>query len=295
MPDRHASGIGHDHISFIVVGAGAAVSALRFSGRTVLITGASSGLGAALSSEFAAQGAAVVLAARRLDRLEAVAARIRDRGGRALVVVCDVTREEDLLRAMAAIHAAGWVVDTVVANAGFGVAGRFSALRTADYQRQFDTNVFGVVRTVRAALADLQASRGSIVIVGSIAGHIPMAGISAYGMSKFALRALAGALRGELRSAEINVTLISPGFLASEFRQIDNLGVRHPHAPESIPAWLLVSSEQAARTIVRAVYRRRGECVVTGHGRVLVWLYRHMPWLVEAVLRSWRPTRKAVH
>jgi len=269
------------------------LNAAAFAGRTALITGASAGIGAALAEEFARQGAAVVLAARRLERLEELAGRIHARGGRALAVSCDVRLDGDLLRAISATHAAGWGVDIVVANAGFGVVGAVQQLQLADYQRQFDTNVFGVLRTIQVALPDVLARRGSIVILGSVAGHIPMAGISAYGMSKFALRALAGALRQELRPSGVAVTLISPGFIASEFRQIDNAGVRHADTREQIPAWLLVPAQRAARAMVNAVRRRQGERVVSAHGRVLVWLYRHCPRLVEGALRIWRPRRRS--
>jgi short-subunit dehydrogenase len=94
------------------------------------------------------------------------------------------------------------------------------------------------------------------------------------------VRALARALRHELRPHGIGVVLISPGFVASEIRQIDNAGVRHHDAPDPIPRWLVMPAETAARKIVRAVARRRGEAVVTGHGKLAVWLERHAPWLV---------------
>jgi short-subunit dehydrogenase len=265
-----------------------------FAGRTVLITGASSGIGAALAREFAAQGAGVVLAARRLERLEALAAEIRSAGGQALACSCDITRAGDPERVLDQVHAAGLSVDIVVANAGFAVAGRFEKLTLADYQRQFATNVFGVLRTIQAALGDVRAGRGSVVILGSVAGHISLPGISAYSMSKFAVRALAHALRGELRPYGVSVTLISPGFVASEFRQIDNAGRWHANAPETVPSWLLVSAERAARTVVRAVHRRQRERVVTGYGRCLVWIYRHAPWLVDAAVRLGRPVRRVV-
>lgn len=266
----------------------------RFAGRTVLITGAASGIGAALGREFARQGAAVVLTARRLERLEALAVEIRQAGGRAMALACDVTREGDCERAIAQVHAAGWHLDIVVANAGFGVAGAFGNLTLADYQRQFDTNVYGVLRTLRAGLADVREHRGSLVIIGSVAGHIALPGISAYAMSKFALHALAQSLRVELRRQGINVTLISPGFVSSEFRQVDNAGRRHADLPEPMPAWLLADPSRVARSIVRAVQRGVRERVVTGHGRLLVWTWRHAPWLVNAVLRFWQPVRRVV-
>jgi NADP-dependent 3-hydroxy acid dehydrogenase YdfG len=266
----------------------------RFAGRTVLITGASSGIGAALAREFARQGASLVLAARRLERLEALAGEIRGARGTALALACDVTRDGDCERVVEQAHAAGLHLDIVVANAGFGVAGAFRKLTLADYQRQFDTNVHGVMRTLRAGLADVQERRGSLVIIGSVAGHVAMPGNSAYAMSKFAVRALAYALRGELRRHGVSVTLISPGFVSSDIRRTGNDGRLHAELPETMPGWLLGDPARVARVIVRAVHRRVRERVVTGHGRVLVWVYRHAPWLFNAVLRIWQPVRRVV-
>ena len=271
------------------------MNSTHFAGRTVLITGASSGIGAALAREFAHQGAGLVLMARRRERLEALAAGIRAAGGQALALTGDVTRDGDCERVVAQAHAAGLTLDIVVANAGFAVAGTFSRLELADYQRQFDTNVYGVLRTLRAGLADVTERRGSLVIIGSVAGHIALSGISAYAMSKFALRALAQSLRSEQRRHGVNVTLISPGFVSSEFRQVDNHGRHHAGLPESMPAWVLADPARVARVVVRAVRRRTRERVVTGHGRVLVWIYRHAPWLLNGLMRIWQPVRRVVH
>jgi short-subunit dehydrogenase len=135
---------------------------------------------------------------------------------------------------------------------------------------------------------------GRLVIIGSVAGHIAMPGNSAYAMSKFAVRALAYALRGELRRHSVSVTLISPGFVHSDIRRVDNLGRLHAELPDFMPAWLPADPARVARVIVRAVQRRARERVVTGHGRVLVWIYRHLPWLFNAALRIWQPVRKVV-
>ncbi|HXD97942.1 MAG TPA: SDR family NAD(P)-dependent oxidoreductase, partial [Candidatus Acidoferrum sp.] len=187
----------------------------RFAGQVVLITGASSGIGAALAREFARQGADVVLLARRADRLAALAREIEGTGRRALVVTADVTVDGDLDRAVASTEAAFGRLDVVIANAGFGVVGPVESLTLDDYRRQFETNVFGVLRTVQATLTLLKASRGRLVILGSVAGHIATPGSSPYSMSKFAVRALAEALGHELAPTGVSVTLISPGFVES--------------------------------------------------------------------------------
>lgn len=255
-----------------------------FDGQVAFITGASSGLGAALARELARQGADAALAARRLDRLEALAADIRDRGRRALALRCDVTRNGDLETAVARTVAELGQLDVLVANAGFGVMGRLEQLTLDDYRRQFETNVFGVLRTIYAGLEPVRASRGRLVVIGSVTGHVALAGASPYAMSKFALRALAQSLRFELAPAGVAVTLVSPGFVDTEIHQIDNRGVRHPEARHPAPAFVRMPAERAARQIVRAVARRRREVIVTALAKTTVHAHRLLPgtfaWVV---------------
>jgi short-subunit dehydrogenase len=257
-----------------------------FAGRVVLITGASSGIGAALAREFAAQGADVVLTARRAAALEALAAALTRDGRRALAVAADVTVDGDLERAAARAREAFGRIDVVVANAGFGVVGPLELLALEDYRRQFETNVFGVLRTVYATLDDLKRTRGRLAIVGSVSGHLAVGGSSPYAMSKFAVRALAEALGHELAPAGVAVTLVSPGYVDSDIRRTDNRGVVHTGAPDPVPGWLRMPTARAARKIVRAIARRRREVVITGHGKAAVFFQRHAPWLVAAVVRG---------
>jgi short-subunit dehydrogenase len=255
-----------------------------FEHHVVFITGASSGIGAALAQEFARQGADVALAARRLDRLATVSAEIERMGRRALVLSCDVTRDGDVESAAARTREALGPIAVSVANAGFGVLGDVTRLTLEDYRRQFETNVWGVLRTVYATIEDLRRTRGRLVIVGSVSGHLSTPGGSAYGMSKFALRALAQSLRAELAGDGVAVVLITPGFVTSELHEIDNRGVRHAGVRDPFRR-LRMPASTAARHIVRATARRRREIIITGHGKLAVFLQRHAPWLVEAGIR----------
>jgi short-subunit dehydrogenase len=249
--------------------------------QTILITGASSGIGAGLARAYARRGDRLALVARRLDLLEALATELRGLGAEVTVHQGDVTRDGDVQRVVEDLAARGIGIDVVYANAGFGVAGNVQRLSIADYQRQFDTNVFGVLRTVKETVPALRKSRGRLVLVGSVAGHAASAGMSAYSMSKFAVRALAETLHGDLAPEGIGVTLVSPGFVDSDIRRTNNQGVVQVGAKDPIPAWLRVGTEQAAREIVRGVDRGKAEIVVTGHGKVIVFIARHFPGLLR--------------
>lgn len=271
-----------------------------FQGKTVLITGASSGIGEELAWQLGQMEAQLTLAARRTDRLEALAQRMAAAGTPpALVVGCDVTRDGDVERAVAESTRRWGRLDVVVANAGFGIVGALRDLRVDDYRRQFETNVFGVLRTIYAALPEIEKTGGNVVIVGSVAGWTSAPNGSPYAMSKFAVRALANAITPELSLAHVTVTLISPGFVASDIRRVDNQGTLHADAAEPIPPWLVMPTAKAARQILRAVARGKGEAIITGHGKLLVAVERFLPWVSRAIKRrlaargGYRPEARA--
>jgi len=252
----------------------------RFSDTTTLITGASSGIGAALAMEIARRGGDVALAARREERLKSLSDEIRQMGRRALALTCDVTRNGDLEKAAQETRDEFGRIDCVVANAGFGVIGGFDRLSLEDFRRQFETNVFGVLRTIQATRNDLIASAGCLAIIGSVNGYIAQPGLSAYAMSKFALLALADSLRYELKSHGVAVLHIAPGFIDTEIRKVDNKGIYHPEARDRVPVRLRMPAEEAARQIADAILKRQSNLVITGLGKLSVFLQRHFPALV---------------
>ena len=264
----------------------------RFRDKVVLITGASSGIGEELAVQLARAGARLALAARRGDRLAQVRERIAAVGGaEPLIVVCDVTLDGDPPRAVAETLAHWNRLDIVIANAGFGVVGPFAKLSLEDYRRQFETNVFGVLRTLQAALPAVLASQGQLVIIGSVAGWTASPGASPYAMSKFAVRALANSITPELALLGVRVTLLSPGFVESDIRRVDNQGRLHAEAAEPIPRWLVVGRDRAVAQMLRAIARGQREMVITGHGKLFVALERFFPWVLRAAARRMAATR----
>ena len=257
---------------------------MKFRDHVALITGASSGIGAALARELAREGARLVLMARRRERLEALQTELAAAGAEVAVHTGDVTQRADLDAAVALAVERFGRLDITVANAGFGVVGTVEKLEVEDYRRQFETNVFAVLETIKACLTELRKRRGRLVLIGSVAGYVSSPNASPYAMSKFAIRALALALEHEIAPHGVTVTLISPGFVVSEIRQVDNRGAHHPFAKDPLPAWLTMSTDVAAKKIVSAAYHRRHEAVITFHGKVLVWIQRFAPWALRLAM-----------
>jgi len=200
--------------------------------------------------------------------------------------------EGDIARVVTELGAQGIVPGIVVANAGFGVVGRAQKLTLDDYRRQLETNTFGVLRTFFETVDCLQKTRGRFVIMGSVAGHISTPGGSPYAMSKFAVRALAEALHGDLKAIGVSCTLISPGFVDSDIRRVDNRGGHHPHARDPVPEWLRMKTDKAARLMVNGILRGKREVIITFHAKVIIFMARHLPRLTRYLLvRSNRGSR----
>ncbi len=259
--------------------------AVQYAGKTIFITGASSGIGAALSVEFARHGANVALAARREDWLNRTLKSAEEAGGRGQVVACDVTSRETMDQAVARTIDTFGSIDVAIANAGYGVDGGLSDLTVEDFRRQFEINVFGVLNTIYAVLPHLKSSRGQLVLIGSVMGRIGLPASSAYVASKFALSGLAESLYYDLAEEGIGVTLINPGLVESNIARVDNQGVFEEGRKDPRPALFIMPVEKAARKIVKQISRRKAEATITGHGKITVWLNRHFPGLIRLVLR----------
>lgn len=218
-----------------------------------LITGASSGIGAATARQAAAAGHRVVLAARSTDRLEALAAEL---GGdeRALAVACDVT-EWDQQEAMAgaALERFGRL-DVVFANAGFGATRGFLEESPEHWRSMVLTNVYGAALTIRATITHLRASRGHLILTGSVAGRVALPG-SLYSCTKWAVTAMAQAARQELDdNSGVRVTLIEPGMVATPF--FENDVSQWALAPEDVADAVMYAVSRPSRVDVSDIMVR---------------------------------------
>jgi len=256
----------------------------RFKDKVALITGASSGIGAAVARQLAREGASVALLARRAERLEMVRKEIEDAGGASVACVADVTNDASLNAAVSKVVQKYGRLDIVLANAGSGISGPIYKLDVDDFRRQFESNFFGVLNTIYATLPYLKESRGQLGLVGSVAGLIGTPDSSPYNASKFAIVGLAESIYYDLSRWGIAVTLINPGFVKSEIRHINNKG-ELTNKPDPIPSWLVMPTEKAADTIVNALYHKKPEVIVTFHGKVFFLLKRFLPGLIRWGIR----------
>jgi NADP-dependent 3-hydroxy acid dehydrogenase YdfG len=200
---------------------------MTLQGKTAVVTGASSGLGAAIGRDIVARGATVVGLARRMDRLEAM----RDElGDRFVPVPCDVTDEKSVDRAFLAIAGLGAPVDILVNNAGLGSFGDVETLRLEDFDVVIGTNLRGLFLCTKAVLPGMRARNestgfgGHIVNIASVAGLIGNPGLAAYNASKFGVRGFSEALMKEVRGQGIKVTCIYPGSIATDFQDTAGTG-----------------------------------------------------------------------
>ncbi len=259
------------------------MSPKHFNNQSVVISGASSGIGLELAKQLVNLGAKVTLLARRLERLEAFKNSLKAFKENILIVKADVTSDEACERALQETIKHFGKINLIIANAGFGVSGNFSDLSIEDIRRQLETNLYGVLRLSKYGEAYLKKTKGQLVIIGSVAAFANSPGVGAYNISKAAVMAFANTLHAEWAVKGINVLLISPGFITSEIRLLDEKGTYQEKNVDPIPNWLVMPVEKAVKQMLKAIKNRRAHLVVTFHGKVALWLSRLTPWLLRYV------------
>ena len=189
----------------------------KIRGKVVVITGASSGLGEAAARLLSAQGATVVLGARRSDRLQSLADELSGSGGKALAVATDVTHRNQVKRLVDTAAQKFGRVDVMINNAGIMPRAPLERLTIDDWDRTIDVNVKGVLYGIAAALPHMKKQKsGHMIFVSSVAGHKIGPDFAVYAATKHAVRALAEGFRQEVKPYNIRTTIISPGAVATE-------------------------------------------------------------------------------
>ncbi len=262
--------------------------------RVILITGASSGIGEATARHLAGEGATVVLAARRRERLQRLAEEIAASGGRALAIPTDITVDADRRHLIErTLHVYGRL-DALINNAGYGQRGPIECVPIEAIRQNFETNLFSLIALTQLVIPILRTQgRGRIVNVSSVAGRIARPFSAVYDATKHALEAISDGLRGELAPFGIHVIVIEPGFIRTEFLHVAQdvsrpvLERAEPYAPfiADLDRWYERWQRWAGRPeAVAAVIRRaltdeppRPRYAVPGHAHLLLALKRWFP------------------
>ncbi|HYP26005.1 MAG TPA: SDR family NAD(P)-dependent oxidoreductase [Blastocatellia bacterium] len=195
----------------------------KLDGQVVIVTGASAGIGEATARRLAREGARVVLAARRGDKLDALGREISASGGSATAVVADITSPEDRERLVKETMSVHGRIDALINNAGYGHRGPVELVPVESIRQNFETNLFSPIALTQLVIPIMRDQGGGrIVNVSSVAGKVARPLSSIYDSTKHALEAISDGLRGELAPFGIRVVIIEPGFIITEFSQVSN-------------------------------------------------------------------------
>jgi short-subunit dehydrogenase len=251
-------------------------------GRVALVTGASSGIGEATARELASRGAAVVLASRDVERLEALRREISASGGRALAVKTDISDAGSVDAMVRGTVEAFGSIDILVNNAGLGLSGRVAELRAGDLRYVFEVNTIGPLNCIQAALTHMRGG-GRIINVSSVVGRRSIPKVGGYCATKFALNALSDALRVEIADRGITVTSVYPGTTRTAFRENSR------RTKDEKRGWRPkgVMPEKVAQKIADAAEKGPRDVYVTLSDRIFVAATMLFPGLTDRLLSRW--------
>lgn len=248
--------------------------------KVVIITGASSGIGRALAIEFATRGAKLVLGARRTDRLQELEQELP--GTEILSVKTDVSVEEECKNLVEKAVSRFGHIDILINNAGISMRANFQDMDLEVMHKVMDVNFYGTVYCTKYALPYLLESKGSLVGVISIAGHVGLPGRTAYSASKFAVRGFLDTVRIENLKKGLHVLVAAPGFTASEVRKsaLTANGTAQGETPRKEEK--MMTSEECALHIANAVKKRKRQLILTFvEGKFTVFLGKFFPSLLD--------------
>lgn len=246
--------------------------------QVVIVTGASSGIGAATARILARQGYTVVLNARRGARLEAIASELTDEGKRVLVVPGDVTKPEDRRQLIATTISAFGRLDILINNAGGARSGSTEALPPDDVRLMFDLNVIAPIELTREAIPHLRRTRGTIINVASLAAFAAFPPVGVYSAAKAALVTWSDALRRELLFTGIHVSVVNPGPVKTEFGQVAGMGEDFTGRG--------ISAQSVGRVIAFLLTHHRRQVSVPRLLGPVAQFARLTPWLLDAALSA---------
>ena len=252
-----------------------------FKDKVMIITGASSGIGLASVRLFASYGAKLVMAARSIDKLEAIAKELGNDPEHVICVKTDVSVEEDCRNLIEKAVSHYGRIDFLINNAGLSMRASFKEVELSVIRRLMEVNFWGTVYCTKYALPYLLESKGSVTGVISVAGYAGLPGRTGYATSKFAIRGFLETLRMEHLEDGLHVMVFAPGYTASNVRNAALLADGTPQGSTPKDESKLMTAESVAEKLATGLFRRRREMILTALGYWDVWFYKRVPRLME--------------
>jgi dehydrogenase/reductase SDR family member 7B len=252
--------------------------------KVVIITGGSSGIGKALAERFGASGSRILITGRHKEDLDNTVSELRAKNITIHAFQGDVSIEQNnITMAQEALRLYG-TIDILINNAGISMRALFSEVDMDVVRKVMDTNFFGALYATKYCLPEITKNKGSIVGISSIAGFLGLPGRTGYSSSKFALNGFLSVLRTELLDTGVHVLTACPGFTASNIRKhaLTKDGYEQGESPRTEAK--MMTAEECAHHIYRAVVNRKRTLVLTGQGRLAVWLNKWWPSMADRLV-----------
>lgn len=252
-----------------------------------MITGASSGIGRATAIRLAEEGAKVVLGARSGERLQTLVSEIRENGGEAVAQPTDVTDPKQCRALVERAVAEYGGLDILINNAGISMRALADEVNTDTLRRVMEVNFWGTVYCTQAALPKLREARGVLLAVSSVAGFHGLPGRSGYSASKFAIHGFMESVRIENLDVGLQVTIVAPGFTASEIRSHALLGDGKEQGGTPRDETKLMPAERVAKHITRAIRKGKRNKIISYEAQIIALMQRILPlWIDRKIYKS---------
>lgn len=251
--------------------------------KVVIITGATSGIGKALAFEFGRKGSSVVITGRRAEELGKVEQDLRKLGVSVLAIPGDVSKDEDTLQIIEKTIHHFKKIDILINNAGISMRALFEDVQLEVFKKVMDINFFGTVQCTKHALPHILESKGSIVGISSINGKRATPARTAYSASKYAMEGFLEALRMEVMKRGVHVLSVCPGFTTSNIRNVALTADGHAQGESPRDESKMMSAEETAEHIYKAIVKRKRDLVLTPQGKLAVWLTKLFPVLMDKI------------
>ncbi len=253
-----------------------------FSGKSVVVTGGSEGIGKALVQELINAGARVSTCSRNFDKLYQL--QLQNAGKQLFIQVCDVSREQDCHQFIQSVIKNFGGIDILINNAGVSMRAEFSEVSLDTIRQVMDINFWGTVNCTKFALPYLLESKGDIISVSSIAGYRGLPGRTGYSASKWAIQGWSEALRTELLHSGVNVMWVCPGFTASNIRNVALNKEARPQGESPMNEGAMMTAEDCAIHILNAVSKRKRTLVLTFTGIRTVLMNMFFPSMADKLV-----------